>query len=85
MSSKASEKPPDAERSKRLRRRVTILLIGLPLLIATFTLTGTLAGLYLSGVLKSGELILPLALSLVGLFCAIFLSYRITSRASGNV
>ena len=85
MSSKASEKPPDAERSKRLRRRITILLIGLPLLIATFTLTGTLAGLYLSSVLKSGELILPLALSLVGLFSAVFLSYRITSRASGNV
>ena len=71
------------EDQKRIRRRITITLIGLPFLIAFFVVGGAFFGFYLSDVLKtSNRVVFPLVFATAGLALSIIASYFIAKKVS---
>ncbi len=59
-------------------------MVTLPFLIAFLSLAGTFTGLYLRGVWKTADYILPVVLTLIGFSVSIYLSYVITDRVASS-
>ncbi|MBI2184691.1 MAG: hypothetical protein HYU39_07020 [Thaumarchaeota archaeon] len=83
MSSQTSETPPEDKR-RNIKKRVNLLIAGLPFLIASLTLGGTLAGLYLQNILKRADFIIPIVTSLLGLGVSIYLSCIVANRVTSK-
>jgi hypothetical protein len=70
------------EEAKRLRRRVLLTLLTLPLLIAGLVLVGVFAGFYVASICKSTSILFPLLFSGVGFAASLILSYFIAKRVA---
>ena len=68
------------EEAKRLRRRVLLTLLTLPLLIAGLVLAGVFAGFYVASIFKSTSILFPLLFSGIGFAASIILSYFIAKH-----
>jgi len=70
------------EEAKRLRRRVLLTLLALPLLIAGLVLLGVFAGFYIASLYKSTSILFPLLFSGLGFAASLILSYLIAKRVA---
>jgi len=72
-----------SEDVKRVRRRVTMVLVGLPFLITFFVVGGVFLGFYLSDISNTpSRVVLPLLFATTGLAVSIIASYFIAKKVS---
>jgi hypothetical protein len=72
------------EEAKRLRRRVLLTLLILPILIAGLVLAGVFAGFYVANIYKSTSILFPLLFSSIGFAASLILSYFIAKRVAAT-
>lgn len=73
----------DKEQKARLKRRVTIALIVLPVVIASFVVGGVFLGFYVGDILGfKRSVIMPLAFSTIGLLISLIVSYSVAKKAA---
>ncbi|MEM1995281.1 MAG: hypothetical protein QXW32_07430 [Nitrososphaerales archaeon] len=72
------------DEAKKLKRRVLITLITLPILIAALVLTGVFIGFYVANIYKSTSILFPLLFSGIGFAASLILSYLIAKRVSST-
>lgn len=70
------------EEAKRLRRRVLLTLLALPILIAGLVLLGVFAGFYVASLYKSTSILFPLLFSGLGFAASLIISYLIAKRVA---
>ena len=70
------------EEAKRLRRRVLLTLLALPILIAGLVLLGVFAGFYVASLYKSTSILFPLLFSGLGFVASLIISYLIAKRVA---
>lgn len=71
------------EQKARLKRRVTITLLVLPVIIASFVLGGVFLGFYVGDLAgMKGSAVAPLAFSTIGLLISLIISYAAAKRAA---
>ena len=70
------------EKGKRLRRKVLLTLLTLPILIASLVLAGVFAGFYVASIYKSTSILFPLLFSGVGFAASLILSYFIAKHVA---
>jgi len=68
------------EEAKRVKRKVLLTLLTLPILIASLVLAGVFAGFYLATIYKSTSILFPLLFSSVGFAVSLILSYYIAEH-----
>ena len=68
--------------AKKLRRKVILTLLALPILIAALVLVGVFAGFYVASIYKSTSILFPLLFSVVGFAASLILSYFIAKRVA---
>lgn len=67
----------------RLKRRVTILLVVLPIIIATLVLGGIFLGFYVGELIGlRGSAIMAVTFSTLGLFVSLIIAYVVAKRAA---
>jgi len=70
------------EEAKKLRRRVLLALLTLPILIAGLVLVGVFAGFYVASLYKSTSILFPLLFSGVGFAASLIISYFIAKHVA---
>ncbi len=70
------------DEAKKLKRKVLITLITLPILIGGLVLTGVFIGFYVAKIYRSTSILFPLLFSGVGFAASIVLSYLIAERVT---
>jgi len=70
------------DEAKRLRRRVLLTLLTLPILIAGLVLVGVFAGFYVASLYKSTSILFPLLFSGVGFAASLIISYFIAKHVA---
>jgi len=68
--------------AKKLRRKVILTLLALPILIAALVLAGVFAGFYVASIYKSTSILFPLLFSAVGFAASLILSYFIAKHVA---
>ena len=73
----------DEEQKARLKRRVTIALLILPVVIAFFVVGGVFLGFYVGDIMGlKGSAVTPLAFSAIGLLISLIISYAAAKKAA---
>lgn len=70
------------EDAKKLRRKLLITLLTLPILIAGLVLAGVFLGFYVANIYKSTSILFPLLFSGLGFAASLILSYLIAKRVA---
>lgn len=72
------------DESKRLRRKVILTLIALPIIIAGLVLTGVFIGFYVASIYRSTSIIFPLLFSGAGFAASLIISYLIAKHVAST-